>query len=90
MTKDIQDLKLQSTAKNTSTKGHNHSLSEVFDCPECSIVLEKMFHDREHKHDKEPEPQKEEVITVPCLDCGEKVDERAEKCPTCGSKYARG
>jgi len=58
-----------------------HTLNDLIDCPDCYPTIRKKVLEKEilSRKDKEME----------CLDCGTRVDESEENCPTCGGKDAK-
>ena len=58
-----------------------HSLADLLDCPDCYPKIKKGVLEKEilSRKDKEFE----------CVDCGTRVDESEESCPTCGGKDAK-
>ena len=57
-----------------------HSLADLLDCPDCYPTIKKGVLEKEilSRKDKELE----------CVDCGTRVDETEDSCPTCGGKDA--
>ena len=65
----------------SANKHKPHSLADLLDCPDCYPTIKKGVLEKEilSRKDKELE----------CVDCGTRVDETEESCPTCGGKDAR-
>ena len=58
-----------------------HSIADLLDCPDCYPTIRKKVLEKEILSRKDNE--------LECLDCGTRVDESEESCPTCGGKDAR-
>ena len=65
----------------SADKHKPHSLADLLDCPDCYPTIKKGVLEKEilSRKDKEME----------CIDCGTRVDESEESCPTCGGKDAK-
>ena len=79
---EMESLKEKETHAPSAKDSHpTHTLDDLVNCVDCyprvrDKVLEKEVLSRK---DKEFE----------CVDCGTRVDETEESCPTCGGKDAR-
>lgn len=58
-----------------------HKLADLLDCPDCYPKIKKAVMDKEIMSRKDKEYE--------CIDCGTRVDETEEECPTCGGRDAK-